>query len=148
MTGDTDYISTISSNGWHDWIKFYDPVGNSFPEDKYYLRCYLGPQIYIGPILTEKILKMNGEVVHQSTYRSFTAQELNYEEDLRRDFDNKIEYNLGPKATVKDFDDMNMKETPTFEVYSDNDVVKGTPDKPPEDLEPTPDLSTDLYLNA
>ena len=90
-TGYTDYISTISSIGWHDWIKLYDPVGNNFPEDKYYLRCYLGPQIYIGPIVTEKILKMNGEVVHQSTYRSFTAQELNYEEDLRSDFDKKIE---------------------------------------------------------
>ena len=128
MTGDTDYISTISSNGWHDWIKFYDPVGNSFPEDKYYLRCYLGPQIYIGPILTEKILKMNGEVVHQSTYWSLTTQDLNDEEDLRHEFDKKIEEKLGPKAKVNNFDDMNMEETPTFEMYGDNNGFKGTPD--------------------
>ena len=76
MTGDTAEISTISSNGWYDWIKFYDPVGNSLPEDKYYLRRYLGPAIDIGPALTAKILKMNGYVVHRSTYRSLTAQDM------------------------------------------------------------------------
>ena len=35
-----------------------------------------------------------------------------------------------------------------LEMYSDNDGVEGTPDEPPEDLELTPDLSTDVYLNA
>ena len=43
---------------------------------------------------------------------------------------------------------MNMEETPTFEMYGYNYGVKVTPDEPPEDLEPTPDLSTDAYLNA
>ena len=33
-------------------------------------------------------------------------------------------------------------------MYGDNYGVEGTPDKPPEYLEPTPDLSTELYLNA
>ena len=33
-------------------------------------------------------------------------------------------------------------------MYGDNDGVKVTPDKPPEELEPTPDLLTDVYLNA
>ena len=59
MTGDTADISTIESNGWYDWMKFYDLVGNSFLEDKYYLRHYLGQAIDIGPALTVKILKMN-----------------------------------------------------------------------------------------
>ena len=52
---------------------------------------------------------MNGEVVHQYTYWSLTAQELNNGEDLRRSFDKKIEEKLGPKARVKDFYDMNME---------------------------------------
>ena len=43
---------------------------------------------------------------------------------------------------------MNMEETPTFEMYGDNYSVEGTPDKPPEELEPTPYLSVDVYLNA
>ena len=59
ITGDIADISTIASNGWYDWTKFYDPVGNSFPEDKYYLRRYLGMEIDIGLSLTAKILKMN-----------------------------------------------------------------------------------------
>ena len=52
MTGDTNDIITIASNGWYDWIKLYDPVGNSFIEDKYYLVRYLGPAIDTGPALT------------------------------------------------------------------------------------------------
>ena len=147
-TGDTAEIITISINGWYDWIKLYDPSGNSFPEDKYYPKRYLGPAIDTGPSLTAKILKMNGEVFHQSTYRSLTAQDMNDEEYLRRDFDKKIEDNLGPKVVVKDFDDINMEETPTFEMYGHNDVVEVTPDKLPEDLEPTPDFSAYVYLNA
>ena len=43
---------------------------------------------------------------------------------------------------------MNMEETPTFEIYGNNDSVEGTPDGLPEELEPTPNLSTDLYLNS
>ena len=37
VMGDTSDIRTIESNGWYDWIKFYDTFGKSFPEDKYYL---------------------------------------------------------------------------------------------------------------
>ena len=91
---------------------------------------------------------MNGEFVHWSTYCSLTAKELNDEEVLQRDFDKKIEDKLGTKATVKDFYDTNIEETPTFEMYGDNDGVEGTPDEPPEELEPTPDLSTDVYFNT
>ena len=43
---------------------------------------------------------------------------------------------------------MNTKETPKFEMYGDNDGVEVTPDEPTEDMEPTPDLSTDVYLNT
>ena len=85
-------------------------------KDKYYFGRYLGLAVYISPALTEEILKMNGEVVHQSTYRSLTAQELKYEEDLWRNFYNYIEEKIGPKLTVIYFDDMNMEETPTFEM--------------------------------
>ena len=35
-----------------------------------------------------------------------------------------------------------------FEMYDNNDGVGGTPDKLPEELEPTPDLSMDVHLNA
>ena len=61
-------------------------------------------------------MKVNGEVVHRSTYRSLTAQDLTDEEDLRRDFDKKIEEKIETKETVKYFDDMNMEETPMFQM--------------------------------
>ena len=73
---------------------------------------------------------------------------MNNEIYLRRDFDKNIEEKFGPEGTVKYFDYMNMEETPTFEMYGNNGGVKGTPDKQPEELETTLDLSTDVYLNA
>ena len=36
---------------------------------------YLGPAIDVGPALTAKILKANGEVVYRSTYRALTDVE-------------------------------------------------------------------------
>ena len=36
----------------------------------------------------------------------------------------------------------------SLEMYDDNDGDEGTPDKPTEDLVPTPDLLTYVYLNA
>ena len=115
---------------------------------KYYLGQYLGPAIEIGPALTANILKMIGQVIHQSTYWSLTAQELNNEEYFWRDFDNNIGEDLGPKAKVKYFDDMNIEETPTLEMYDNDDGIEVTPDELTEDLEPTPDFSTDVYLNS
>jgi len=97
MTGDTADISIIAEHAWYEWIKFYDPVGKTFPEDKTYLGRYLGPAIDIGPALTAKILKSNGEVVYRSTYRSLTPQEMNDEGGSRREFDKKIEENLDRK---------------------------------------------------
>ena len=54
ITGDTANIITIASNGWYEWIKFYDSVGNTFPEDKYDLGRYLRSSIDIGLALTER----------------------------------------------------------------------------------------------
>ena len=93
-------------------------------------------------------MKINGEVFHQSTYRSLTEKELNDEEYLQREFDKHIEEKLGPNATVKYVYDMNMEETATFEMSDDNDGVEGTPGEPPEYLEPTPDLLTDVYIDV
>ena len=42
---------------------------------------------------------------------------------------------------------LNMEEIPMFEKYEDNEV-EGTPDKHLEELEPTLDLLTDVYLNT
>ena len=43
---------------------------------------------------------------------------------------------------------MNIEETPTLEMYDNDDGIEVTPDELTEDLEPTPDFSTDVYLNS
>ena len=40
------------------------------------LGCYLGLSIDIGPDMTIRILMENGQVLHRSTYRSLTPDEL------------------------------------------------------------------------
>jgi hypothetical protein len=47
----------------------------AFPNDNPVLGCYLGPAIGVGPALTAKILKANGEVIYWSTYRALTDVE-------------------------------------------------------------------------
>ena len=79
MTGNTANISIIADHEWYDWIKFYDPVGKNFPEEKMYLGRYLGTAIGVGPDLTANILKSNGEVVHSSTYCYILPEEVNDE---------------------------------------------------------------------
>ena len=37
---------------------------------------YLGPSIDVGPAMTTKILMENGQVLHRSTYRLLTPDEL------------------------------------------------------------------------
>ena len=75
MSGETSDISQFCEFEWYEWVYFRDTVV-SFPEDKLVLGRYLGPSIDVGPALTAKILKQNGEIVHRSTYRGLTPEEL------------------------------------------------------------------------
>jgi hypothetical protein len=71
MSGETSDISQFCEFAFYDWIMFRDqPV--AFPDDNPVLGRYLGPAIDVGPALTAKILKANGEVVYRSTYRALT----------------------------------------------------------------------------
>ena len=63
MSGETSDISKFCELEWYEWIIFRESA-LSLPEDKMVLGRYLGPSIYIGPDMTFKIWKSNGEVVH------------------------------------------------------------------------------------
>ena len=54
MTGETADIIRISQFGWFDWVMYHNPA--KFPDDKYILGRYLRPAIYVGSMLTSKIL--------------------------------------------------------------------------------------------
>jgi hypothetical protein len=74
MSGETSDISQFCEFAFCDWIMFRDqPV--AFPDNNRVLGCYLGPAIDVGPALTTKILKANGEVVYRSTYFTLTDVE-------------------------------------------------------------------------
>ena len=139
-------INIIEDYAWYYQIKFYDHVGKQFLEKKMYLGRYLGPSIEVGPALTANILKSNGEVIHRSTYRYLLPEEVTYEKELSRQFNVMIGEKFGPKVVAKYFGKMGLQETPIFEKYED-DSVEGTPDEPPKELEPKPDLSLGFPLN-
>ena len=45
-------------------------------DDMLKLGCYVEPSIDIGPAMTTKVLADNGQVLHRSTYRPLTPDEL------------------------------------------------------------------------
>jgi hypothetical protein len=75
MSGETVDISQVCEFAFYDWVMFCDePV--AFPDANPVIDRYLGPAIDVGPALTAKILKANGEAVYRSTYRHLTDTEV------------------------------------------------------------------------
>ena len=93
----------------------------------------------MGSALTYKILKSNGQVVPRSTIRHLTLNELNNPDHIAmtKAFYENIIQKLGVPATENDFDKDYL--TPTYEYY-DDDHQDGTPDAPPEQLTPPPEI--------
>ncbi len=116
MSSETSDISQFCEFAFYDWIMFRDqPV--AFPDDNPVLGQYLGPAIDVGPALTAKILKANGEIVYQSTYRALTdAERTNAAHVSRRvEFDHNIQDKFGPETSPDDFPDLDIPDTPEHE---------------------------------
>ena len=60
---------------WYEFIRWYD-VKAQFPQPRERYGRWLGPYFDIGPAMTAKILKENGQVLHLSTYRPLNEIEL------------------------------------------------------------------------
>ena len=144
-SGTTADISALCELGWYEWIKFRD-TEPSFPEDKEVLGRYLGPALDVGPAMTAKILKANGERVYRSTYRPLTEDEVHKPEDIkeREEFDAKIAIKLGPSMRESDLPE--DAETPHFPIYQDD--AGGSPTPAPDAEDVTPDTASDNYLGA
>jgi hypothetical protein len=97
----------------------------AFPDGNPVLGRYLGPAIDVGPALTAKILKANGEVVYRSTYRALTDVELaNAAHVCRRiEFDLNILDKFGPETTPDDFPDLDIPDTPELNPFDDVDYA-------------------------
>ena len=101
VTGQTADISPFCKLKWYEWVKFCD-TSQSFPNDVILLGQYLGPSLDIGPAMTAKILKANGKVVYQSTYRGLNNDEIKspIEQRERDRFDKSIANWVGSPVTV------------------------------------------------
>ena len=165
MSGETSDISQFCEFAFYDWIMFRDqPV--AFPDDNLVLGHYLGPAIDVGPALTAKILKANGEVVYRSTYCTLTdVERANVAHVSRRvKFDLNIQDKFGPETTPDDFPDLDIPDTPEHDNFEDVDysgrddelVVRwrafmgdGFADGLPGDADdgiPTPSLGVDIVF--
>ena len=95
----------------------------SSPHENFVLGRYLGPSFDIGPDMTAKILKKNGDYVHRSTYRSLTDDELDdpLEINKRQQFDTTIYQKLSPGAKPNDTSVVVVDaKIPHYLAYEDN----------------------------
>ena len=147
VSGETSDISQLCELAWYQWCMYRD-VSVAFPKDKQILGRYVGPSVDIGPAMTAKIIKANGEVIHTSTYRPLTPDEIASTDHIKeRDaFDQRIQARLGAATLPGDIDDDEV-ETPMFERYED-DTDGGIAQMPDADeTEATPEVA-DEYVGA
>jgi hypothetical protein len=97
--------------------------------------------------MTAKLLKVNGNYRHTSSFRALTPDELANPKELEsmKEFETNMENILGPTAKPEDFDEELGVETPIYDDYDDDHSggTKMTPDR--EDL---PHEHYDAYVNA
>lgn len=143
MKGTTADISHISEFGWYDWVMFRDN-NPTFPDDKMILGRYLGPATDVGPIMTSKILKSNGQIVYRLTARSLTPEETDdpVQIEARRQFTQALDERIGPGATESDFESDEL--TPTYPPYEEASRHDDD-DLPPEEVTPE---TGDNYINT
>ena len=106
---------------------------------------YLGPSFDVGPAMTAKILKANGQVMNRTSLRALTEEELVSEEEikLREAFDKEIEAKLGERILKSELPE--EYDTPSYEAYGDDDDpdVDYSPDREDVDVD-----AYDRYLQA
>jgi hypothetical protein len=89
------------------------------------LRRDISPAIDIGPAMTRKVLKDNGQAVYQSTIRPLTADEMSYPVVTRQReaYDKRILIKLGPMLSKDEMaSDPELVDaiTPEYELYVDD----------------------------
>ena len=68
MSGETTEISQFFELSFYEWVMFWEEFKLvAFPDENPTLGQYLGVAIGVGPAMTAKILKANGQVVYCST---------------------------------------------------------------------------------
>ena len=111
-----------------------------FPDDVLKLGHYDGPSIDIGPAMTAKILTENGQVLHWSTYRPLTSDELLHKDRKPKQFMARVYDRLGSKVLPRALEDIGLENIPQYDPYEDGTKNKQTFPKLAEELEPMPEV--------
>ena len=147
LSGQTADISPFVEHAWYDWIYWWD-TRSKMPEPREVLGRWLGPAIDIGPAMTSKILKENGQVIYSSTYRAITGDEMQdpKEKAQREKFDANIARRLGKPLTPKELKEIDPEAvTPEYELYEDD--MEGNHQSIPDVDDVTPE-ELDNYVGA
>ena len=75
ISGETSYISQLCKLKWYEWVVFHDEW-TPLPDDVLRLSHYLGSSIDVGLVMIAVFLTDNGQVLHISTYRQLTQDEI------------------------------------------------------------------------
>jgi hypothetical protein len=120
----------------------------SYPEPKEKLGRWLGPAVDIGPAMTAKILKANGQVLYRSTYRALTETEIEDKAHmkLREEYDESIRVRIGRPSSSSELNELDPEAvTPEYEFYHDD--LEGSQEHAPDIEDVTPE-DLDVYVGA
>ena len=108
------------------------------------------PAIDVGPAMTAKIMKGNGEVVHRSIYRGFKEYKWTNQACifLRKELDSNIKDRFGPDVSPDNFPDVNLEDTPLYEMCEDEttDAEGGLEGNTEDDEEPAMDTGFEIKV--
>ena len=119
LSGQTADISPFVECKWYEFVRWYD-IKAQFPQPREKYGRWLGPSLDIGPAMTAKILKENGQVLHLSTYRPLNETELTDVNELAKQsaFDKNIVATIGQPMTQERLR-MLDSDTPTYPHFHD-----------------------------
>ena len=147
MSGQTADISPLAELAWYEWVKFWD-MPLSYPDPEESLGRWLGPSPNIGPAMTSKILKSNGQVIYTQNFRTLSDDERQKPDMIanQKKFSEELAQRLGAPVSESDLAEAGIDATtPVFEHYEDD--VDGAVPSAPETIEVTPE-DADYYVGA
>ena len=106
MSGKTADISQFCELSFYEWVMYREESKLvAFPDENPALGRYLGVAIDVGPAMTAKILKANGQVIYRSTYQGLTESEVKMRctWDKGRNSMIALQKSGGPIARLKPF---------------------------------------------
>ena len=130
------------------WVGYVLDKTAPSPDDMLKLSCYVGPNINISQAMIANILKENGPMLHRSTYRPLTPDELADKDgsDAWEQFIARVYEKLGSWVLPRELEDIGLENTSQYDPYED-EIQKQTSPHLMEELELMPEVE-DYYIGT